>query len=354
MSFDAIAGQDRAIAALRRALRSGRTAHAYVFAGPAGVGKMTTALEFAKALACQTHSGDACDQCAHCRKIDRGVHPDVYRVEPQGAGRLIPIGVFRDRDTGEGLLKDLSLKPNEADRKVVLIDDAHTMNFDAQNCVLKTLEEPDEHSIFLLVTARPDALLETILSRCQIIRFAPLPPEVIRTKLVEEHRVEPDMAAFLARSSGGSLGRALQIAGGTDLPKHRTDLLALLTSLQESNLVQSAAQFVAIARELSDSVPGAETVLAELRTSTEWLLDLAELFYRDVALQQLGLPEDRLTNMDVRELIDSETRINHRAIRVILDTIEEAKSYVRSNVDIDLTVLDTFSRIAACRALRAA
>jgi len=349
MTLDAISGQDRAVAALRRAIRSRRTAHAYLFAGPPGVGKNTTALLFARALVCTartTDAADSCDKCPACLQAQHGNHPDIYRIEPEGAGRLIPIKVLRDRDTGEGLLRDLSLKSFSGGHKVVLIDDAHTMNDEAANCLLKTLEEPPPGSVIILITPRPDALPETILSRCQMIRFAPLAPEILQP-LLEQRGIAPDEARFLSRTSGGSLGRAVEMSGESELPELRRRLLQLLIGLRESNLFESTARFKELLHGLGDSQ-------AELRTMTEWLLDLGLLFYRDVAVRQLGLDLTRLANADLQDWIDAEAPITPRAIRAILGTIEQTKSLVRRNVDIDAAVLDAFSKIAAYRSQRAA
>ena len=358
MSFRSIVGQDRAIAALQRALQADRVAHAYLFAGYEGVGKMTTAVEFAKALVCDSESDDACDGCPACQKVLHGTHPDVHYVGPEGPGRVIPIKLLRDRDTGEGLLKDLALTPNEGAHKVALIDDAHTMTggqAEAANCLLKTLEEPPPQSVLILVTPRPDQLPETVVSRCQMIRFAPLEFGVVEHAL-EERGVTEDAARLLAQSSGGSLGQALNMAGERELPHARRRLLDVLIGLEESNIIESAAAFSSIVAELAASraEEAGTNVRTESRSMAEWLLDLAVLFYRDVAVRQVGFEPKQLANADVMRLIETETAIAGRGIRAILDTIEDAKKHVRANVDLDAAVLDALSRIAAYRKQRAA
>ncbi len=358
MSFDAIAGQDRAIGALRRALRSNRLAHAYLFAGLDGVGKRTTALEFAKALVCAEQKDDACESCAACRKVSHGTHPDLHFVGPEGAGRQIKIEALRDRETGEGLLKDLSLTPNEAPHKVALIDEAHTLSrgqAESANCLLKTLEEPPPASVLILITSRPDQLPETVVSRCQTIRFAPLAPELISERLGAAG-VAPETARLVARSSGGSLGQALSMANDEGLPEARRQLLDVLTGLEETNIVESAATFAALVAELATrrTETSEAGIRAESRSMAEWLFDLAVLFYRDVAVRQLGCETGQLANADVEPLIETESRVTERGIRAILDTIENAKQHVRANVDLDAAVLDALSRIATYRSQRAA
>jgi len=324
------------VRALRQALRAGRVAHAYVFAGHRGVGKMTAALEFARALVCQERADDACDKCGPCGKAARGTHPDIHRIRPEGRGRQIRIDVVREQ-----VLNELGLKPYEADRKVVLIDDAHAMNLATANCLLKTLEEPPPRSVLVLVTPRPDALPETVFSRCHIVRFGLLSPEVIE-RCLEQRGIDAADARFLARSSGGSLGRALAIAEEAHLPELRREVLGILTNLGLSNVIEQCSKFTAIVSKRSGS-------RAESRTVAEWLLDLAALFYRDVAVRQLGVGETRLTNADVIELVDAETAIGRLGIRAILDTIEQTKGLLRSNVNVDAAVLDAFSKIAERR-----
>ncbi len=350
MSFRSIQGQDRAISALRHALQSDRVAHAYLFAGGEGVGKMTTAVEFAKALVCSAGSDDACDACPACGKVLHGNHPDIHRLKPEGAGRQIKIDAVREQ-----VRNPLSLKPFEAARKVVLLDDAHAMNIDSSNCLLKTLEEPPPNSVLILVTPRPDQLLETILSRCQMIRFAPLAPKLLQSEL-EARGVAAGVARMLSQSSGGSLGHALRMADEPELPKARRLLLDLFVGIEETNIIQSAATFTSIVAELAASRAEhtGTNARAETRSVTEWLLDLAVLFYRDVAVRQVGFETSQLANADVEQLVDEETVITEFGIRAILDTIEDAKRHIRANVDLDAAVLDALSRIATYRKQRAA
>ena len=185
MPFAEIIGQERAVDALRAAIRRGGLHHAYLFAGPEGVGKGMAARLLAQAANCERADGDACGACASCRKIARGVHPDVLVVERERdmarAGRWEPKG---GRTPSRDIVVDqvrelvdrrLSLRRFEGRRRFVLIDPADAMNPQAQNAILKTLEEPPPETTLVLVSSSADGLLPTVRSRCLRLPFAPLP-----------------------------------------------------------------------------------------------------------------------------------------------------------------------------------
>jgi len=176
MRFDDFIGNRTILARLRTRLREGRFPHGLLFGGPEGVGKRTAAVMFAKALNCsEAESGDFCDACAQCRKIDAGVHADVVLVRPEEEGSAIKIAQIRD------LLETLALRPLEGKHKVYIIDPADAMNDAASNALLKGLEEPPDDTSFMLVSSNPQALLATVRSRCQTYPFGPLTLEELRS-----------------------------------------------------------------------------------------------------------------------------------------------------------------------------
>jgi len=238
MGFSEIIGQDRAIGGLRSALRRGALHHAYLFAGPEGVGKGTAARILAQAANCEgtrragaerggvggphppTFDDPPCGECLPCRKISRGVHPDVVTIAEERvmakAGRWEPKG---GRTPSKDIVVDqvrelvdrrLSLRRFEGRRRFVILDPADAMNPQAQNALLKTLEEPPDDTTLVLVAAGPDSLLPTIRSRCLRVPFAPLPAAFIEERLRAAGR-SPEEARLAAALSGGSLGRALAL-----------------------------------------------------------------------------------------------------------------------------------------------
>lgn len=209
MPFAEILGQERAVARLRRAWVAGRLPQAYCFAGPSGVGKRTTALALAQAVNCVAPDAggagadDACGACVACRKIRGGLHPDVVEVRPEGK-TVITIDQIRE------VAGRATLRPYEGRRPVWILDPADLMQEPAANALLKTLEEPAGASLFVLVTAAPSALLPTILSRCQVVRFDPLGEAHLREILASHGRTPPDAGAAAALA-GGSAERALAL-----------------------------------------------------------------------------------------------------------------------------------------------
>jgi DNA polymerase III subunit delta' len=220
MLFKDIKGQEKAIAFLKSAIGQDRVAHAYIFHGLDGIGKKATALAFAKTLNCLEEGPeacmDACGECLSCRKIERGSHPDVISIQPDGA--FIRIKEIRS------LQEQMMFRPAEGRKRVFIILEAERMNSAAANALLKTLEEPTGSNILVLVTARPHQLPLTVLSRCQRIKFQPLRSELMINILEEDFSVSAQMSSTLAAISGGSLGKALEMKDN-DFAARREELI---------------------------------------------------------------------------------------------------------------------------------
>ena len=213
MSFRQLTGHRHLLDLIARAATRGTLPPSVIFAGPQGVGKRMTAVALARLMNCLTPelqpagSSDACGTCASCKRIARGVHADVLLIEPGDTG-VIKIDQVRDA------VERAAYRPFEGRRRVVIIDDADLMNADAQNALLKTLEEPPASSTFVLVTSRPDLLLPTVRSRCQRLRFGRLAPGDVASVLIATHEYAAADAHAAASQSDGSIGLALE--GGSD------------------------------------------------------------------------------------------------------------------------------------------
>jgi DNA polymerase-3 subunit delta' len=194
---------------LTRAWQRGRLAHAYLFAGQPGIGKRLFAGELAKALLCESAPAgrlEACDQCVACTLVEAGTHPDLFTVGRPEESNEIPIEMMRE------LCRGFGLKSARGRGKVAILDDADDLNDASANCFLKTLEEPPPRSLFILVGTSMDRQLATIVSRCQVIRFAPLPTDVVVDLLKTQGVADAKQVQRLVRLAGGSPGQALALA----------------------------------------------------------------------------------------------------------------------------------------------
>ncbi|MCU0650760.1 MAG: DNA polymerase III subunit [Candidatus Omnitrophica bacterium] len=219
MIFDDIAGQETAIERLKNYVECKTADGAYLFTGPDGVGKAIAAVSFAKAANCLTPGSYGCNDCVSCRKIDKGIHPDVHIIDSAHAS-----DPAKDADADSNQIKiaairalqeDINYRPYEARKKVFIINDAHQMNLESSSAFLKTLEEPPADSLIILVTSRPSMLLATIRSRCRVVKFFPMSrntlEEVLLKKTADGCGIDAGQAHFLAYFAEGSLGRALKL-----------------------------------------------------------------------------------------------------------------------------------------------
>lgn len=214
MAFRDISGHRHLLELMAGAARRGTLPPSLIFAGPDGVGKRTAAVALSQALNCVRPvpfgglaDGDACGECASCVRIGRGTHADVLLIEPGDTGS---IKIYQVRDA----IERSAYRPFEGRRRVVIIDEADAMQAEAQNALLKTLEEPPSASMFVLVTSRPDMLLPTVRSRCQRLRFGRLAPADVAAVLVRSHQYATKEAHAAASAADGSIGAAL--AGGSE------------------------------------------------------------------------------------------------------------------------------------------
>jgi DNA polymerase-3 subunit delta' len=226
MSFSNIFCQDTPIKTIRRSLVSGKTPHAYLFSGPSGVGKHTTARTLAAALNCTESADDACGLCNSCRKVDKDVHPDVFEVTLPAAKKSIPVDSIRE------LEHRLALRPHEGRAKVVIVDPADMMTEASANALLKTLEEPKPGRYLILITSRLSYLLPTVRSRCQIVRFGALSSDTVE-KLLLEVGVLPEKAGPAAALSDGSMTRGMSYADDTVVERVE-NLLQFISSAVDS------------------------------------------------------------------------------------------------------------------------
>ena len=295
MTLSVVVGQQRAVDALRGALKFQSVHHAYLFAGPEGVGKELTAIGFAQALLCRERPGEGCGECSACVRVPRRSHPDVTWVMPQEemiARGLASRTEFSNTPSREirveqirMLQERLALRPLEGPRKVAIIAPADRMNAQSQNALLKTLEEPPSGTVLMLTASSPELLLATIRSRCAKITFGPLPLEFIADKVLSERRLDKSGARLVAMMSEGSLARAMEV-----------DLEALSRRRETIALFEAAVD-----RQLVPLLQFGETFGAS-REAAEEVLSILRVWLRDLIAVKSG--STQLSYADLRELAE--------------------------------------------------
>ena len=231
MKLSEFAGYGDRMLQLMRSVQAGRIVHALLLAGPHGSGKRTVARLFAQAMVCEG-ADRPCGVCPACKRFLAGTHPDVHVVKPEKK----TIGV----DAVRALIETLSLRSYEGGRHIVILEQADAMTPSAQNALLKTLESPVGDAMFFLITDAPGSLLNTIVSRCQTVRFSDLSVEAC-ARVLEGRGIPPERARQLAGLSQGSVGRALEIDGDGDYEALRERVLASLEALKSRADVAAAA-----------------------------------------------------------------------------------------------------------------
>jgi DNA polymerase-3 subunit delta' len=322
MPFLDLIGHERPTAILKASILHDRVAHAYLFFGEDGIGKRLAALRFAQAINCETDYGpegpDACGACRSCHQIEARTHPDFLLIEPdqEQANPQIKIEQIRE------LEQQLVYHPLVGRRKVCLIDEADRMTPGAANALLKTLEEPPDHSLLLLIASRPSALLATVRSRCQGIRFVAPARADVEAALMTKRRISPADARFLAMVTQARIGQALE----TDLAAIRVeqDEFSALTSAKS---LQSVATLLTAAEALyrSDRAPEA----------LEWIVR----WIRDLILVSVGADPDHVLNRDrLPQLEDAARGLRPDALLDLLADIETIQQAATRNVNLQMAL----------------
>jgi DNA polymerase-3 subunit delta' len=284
MSFADIVGHQKQLATLHAAWAGGRLHHAYLFLGPEGVGKHTIAIALAKAIHCEANTDDFCGQCVNCARIADGNHPDVRALEPLADKKEISIQQIREIE------RELNYRSFTGKRKIVIIDPAILLNAAAQNALLKTLEEPPQESLIILIAPTAGGLLPTLRSRCLRLSFAPLSRPEVAAYLQRQHRKSAEEAAFLAAMSMGSIGVALALDKDA-LTETRRAWIDRLGALKVGDF-QSAMT--------------AAEALAGNREETLRFIKWAESWYRDLLISRMTSRPDDLVNLDMRAQVEQQ------------------------------------------------
>ena len=279
-TFEEIRGNTPLVEQLRRSAASGRSSHAYLFLGGAGAGKRLIANTFAKALQCEGEKRP-CDSCKSCHAFNHGNHPDVIYFQPLKNGKTYTI-----EDVRVQLLETVDLKPFQYEKKIYIIEKADTLNIQSQNALLKTLEEPPAHVVFLLLAERAETFLPTILSRVVVMKIRPLSAETIADYLMQAGHLAEE-SHILSAYAQGRIGQALELVEDEGFREMRQDILGKLEALPS----MSEGDAYLLAKDL-------EGYKNDLR-----FLDIMELWYRDLLTAKSLREEGYLIQRDKKDAI---------------------------------------------------
>lgn len=322
MIFDDIVGQSNAKKNMKNALSNNKVAHAYLFCGPDGVGKSIAASILANTLNCKKRGIDPCGVCSSCIKARDDNHPDIMHIRAkkhQKSDRLsITIDDIRD------LQVDMQKKPYEDGVKVYIIHDAEKITEQAENALLKILEEPPGYIVIILLTYSQYSLLGTIASRCQVVKFGRAPEKDIEGYLTSNAGASESQARYAAAFSDGIVKKALEFLNNGDFVKHRDEILEFSTGLYKRDKIQ-VLSFVGYFIDNKDKI--------------DIILDIMMSWFRDIMVFKECGDNKYLINLDKADIIAGESKkITLDSLYKIINSIKDTLNNIKMNVNFQLSI----------------
>ena len=316
--FHDILGHEQIIAHLQNAIEEDKVSHAYIFNGPEASAKMMLAEAFAMALQCEGEGKRPCLECRSCRQAADHNQPDIIYVSHEKPNT---IGVD---DIRTQINNDIDIKPYSSRYKVYIVDEAQKMNQQAQNALLKTIEEPPAYAIILLLTTNADSFLQTILSRCITLNLKAVKEDKIKEYLMKHYQIPDYQADICAAFSQGNVGKAIQLASSEEFGELKASVLQLMKRLEDIDLYE---------------MTGAVKQIAEYKLSVNDYFDLMMIWFRDVLYLKATNDVDGLIFKDeVYDIKKQAAKRSYQGIETILEALEKAKIRLNANVNFDLVI----------------
>ncbi len=317
MNFNDLTGQRRVVESLKNAIDNNMVSHAYIFEGPVGIGKKTIASIFSSALVCEEDNGKPCCKCTSCIQSEHGNHPDIKTiVESERAS----IGI----DLKKKKKKDIYIKPYEAKRKIYIIPEADTLTTQAQNGLLKILEEPPHYAIIILIVENAKMLINTVMSRSVLIKFNLYSLSEVKDYLMRSYPGINEEATALAAFSGGIIGKAISMVSSPEFRDLRKRILGIFMDIlkdDETTIFDSATFF-------SDNKGEIDSIL-------EILISIA----RDVLLIKEINSTNHLINIDMKDDLEMfSSRVRRGVMEKVIDIISDTKGKIAKNANYSLAI----------------
>lgn len=318
LSFHDIIGHEQIKEHFQKAIANNKVSHAYILTGEAGMGRKSLANAFALTLLCEKGKSEPCMECHACKQVLSGNHPDLIYVEHEKPGS---IGVD---DIRKQINDTIMVRPYSSYYKIYIVDEAEKMTQQAQNALLKTIEEPPSYAVIILLTTNQDAFLPTILSRCVQLKLKPLKDFVVKSYLTEHMQIAEADADIYAAFARGNLGRAIALASSEDFNLMRQEVLHLLKHVKDADI-----------SELLDYI----RKLKEDNLDIYECLDFMQLWYRDVLLYKVTKDINLLVFKDEYQSINEISQVSgYDGLEQILDAIDKARVRLDANVNMDLAM----------------
>lgn len=317
--FHDIIGQEQIKEHLQSAITSKKISHAYIINGEKSSGKEFIANVFAMALQCENPRGaEPCQECHSCKQALSANQPDIIKVQHEKPN-TISVDDIRTQ-----INNDVAIKPYSSPYKIYIINEAEKMNTQAQNAILKTLEEPPEYAVIILLTANVNALLPTVLSRCVVLNMKPVSDEQMKRYLMEEIRIPDYKAAVCAAFARGNVGKAKALATSEEFDNVKNEAISFLKYVQDMEL----HEMIAAIKKISD-----------YKLDPTDYLDIITIWYRDVLLFKATNDANHLIFHDeIQEITRVARRSSYEGIENVMKALDKAKTRLNANVNFDLAM----------------
>ena len=316
--FSDVLGHEQTIAHMKSAIAANKVSHAYLLAGEKGSGKKLLAGIFARTLQCEAHGSEPCGKCHSCIQAESGNQPDIIYVTHEKPGS-ISVDDIRGQVNG-----DIQIKPYSSPYKIYIIDEAEKLTQQAQNALLKTIEEPPAYAIIMLLTANEGMLLQTIKSRCVTLTMKPVPLPMICQYLMEELQIPDYRADICVAFSQGNVGKAKRLATSDsfgEMLEHALHMVKYISEMEPSDLVEDLKKINTYKMDIQD------------------YLDLLMVWYRDVLMFKATRDADSLVfSNELNSIRDKAKDSSYEGLECIIKALEKAKVRLNANVNFDMAM----------------